>query len=662
MCGIAGIFKMGSLHVPEAQADLTRMAAAISRRGPDDAGVWCDAEAGIGFSHRRLSIVDLSPLGHQPMTSASGRYTITFNGEIYNYQDIKAELSVGGCRFRSTSDTEVLLAAVDRWGVAEALRKCIGMLAFGIWDRQERTLTLARDRFGEKPLYYGFFSRHLLFGSELNALRQHPAWSVDIDRGALTLLLRHGFVPAPLSIYSQVKKVLPGQLLSVQVRNGEFGVSTQQFWDAKAEVEAARTRPLTGPDVVATMHELLKRSVSRQMVADVPVGAFLSGGVDSSLIVSLMQQQASQPVRTFSIGFTEKEFDESPYARSVAQHLGTQHTELIVSPRETLDVIPKLPSIYDEPFADSSQIPTYLISGLARSHVTVSLSGDAGDELFGGYSRYPEAIERWRALSKYPRPVRALGSQALEHMPRWLAAYAPMRRGGRANSLDAHARQHIMRERAIMMASGSLPEFYFSMISFCQRPSELVLSAREPTTKMSHPQEWPRALDDMMHMMFVDAGFYMPDDVLVKVDRAAMAVSLETRVPFLDPDVARAAWRVPTQTHFTDGRGKWILRQILETYVPRQLIDRPKMGFQVPVAKWLRSELRPWADSLLAPARLRQEGIFDAAAVTRRWQEHQSGGVDWSFHLWGVLMFQAWQERWSQQAAEPQQPRLSATA
>ena len=625
---------------------LRRIAGAIAHRGPDDEGVWVDADAGIGLCHRRLSIIDLSPLGHQPMTSNSGRYVITFNGEIYNYTELRAALTMAGQKFRGASDTEVLLGAVEQWGLHEALVRSSGMFALGLWDRKDRVLHLARDRFGEKPLYFGEFGGWLLFGSELKALRQHPVWVEEIDRNALTLLLRHGFIPAPHSIYKRVKKILPGQIISATIVNRKFDTRTSHYWSTKLRVEAARhqARQWTDTTAIEAVDGALQRAVGRQMVADVPVGAFLSGGVDSSLIVSLMQRQATQPVRTFSIGFSEAEFNEAPFAKAVADHLGTIHTELIVSPQDVLAVIPNLPVIYDEPFADSSQIPTYLVSQLARRHVTVSLSGDAGDELFGGYGRYRDAERRWQAMAATPRVLRAAAAAMLSRTPLWLCQLARMIPRVAHRWPEAGFLADGLRERASSFGAASLADYYLTEISFCQHPSELLRSAVEPKTIMRRSHEWPTTIDGLQQMMFVDACFYLPDDVLVKVDRAAMAVGLETRVPFLDTEVADLAWQIPIATHFRDGRGKWLLRQVLNRYVPQGLVDRPKTGFQVPVARWLRTDLKPWASSLLDAAKIDSQGIFYAPAIAQRWREHQAGEKDWSFHLWAILMFQAWKE------------------
>jgi asparagine synthase (glutamine-hydrolysing) len=649
MCGIAGLMTAHGLTAERMAEDLQKMTQTLIHRGPDDGGVWCDATAGVGLGHRRLSIVDLSPLGHQPMASRSGRYIITFNGEIYNYRELRSELGARAHSFRGTSDTEVLLAAIEEWGLTRALRRCTGMFALGVWDAHERTLHLARDRFGEKPLYYGSFSGTLLFGSELKALRASSSWSADIDRNALVLLLRHGYIPAPHSIFLQVRKVAPGGIVSARIEGSRIAATEASYWSALESYEAASQSATAGSadEALASIDQALRTAIGQQMVADVPVGAFLSGGIDSSLIVALMQQLNTQPVRTFSIGFSEDAFNEAPFARKIAAHLGTHHTELMVTPRETVDVIPLLPRIYDEPFGDSSQIPTYLVSKLARTDVTVSLSGDAGDELFGGYARYPRSIDRWRRTMRVPAALRHLAGAVVLGAPPWalelLASPARLSKRWRRRGLMADR----LRERAPKWAARGFQEFYNLENSLCQ-PSGLVLNASEPRTVANSPDRWPSAGDDLRHMMFVDSCLYLPGDILVKVDRAAMAVSLETRVPFLDPGVAVAAWQIPTALHFADGQGKWLLRQILQRHVPQAMFDRPKRGFEVPVAKWLRTELYDWAETLLGEARLQREGFFDSSSVRRRWRQHIDEDADWSFYLWTVLMFQAWLEEWHQ--------------
>ncbi len=649
MCGIGGFLQAGGFAATEARADLAAMSAELAHRGPDGEGFWVAPAAGVALCHRRLSIVDLSPLGSQPMRSASGRFTITFNGEIYNYRALRTELMALGAAFRGGSDTEVLLAAVEEWGFAEALQRSRGMFAIGLWDSQERVLWLARDRFGEKPLYYGDFDGTFVFGSELKALRRHSGWKAELDRHALAAFLRHGFIPAPQSIFRGVRKLKAGCTLRVCVAGNSLRCEEREYWQPSA---VATPRPgdqrIDEADALESVNAALEEAIRLQMVADVPVGAFLSGGIDSSLVVALMQRASSQAVRTFSIGFEEEQFNEAPHASRVADHLGTRHTELIVTSRDALAVIPRLARIYDEPFADPSQIPTFLVADLARQDVTVALSGDAGDELFGGYSRYLEVRDRWSRLQRVPASLRRAAARTLESMPLWAlsAVTAPVRsisrRRGRQQVADR------MQERARVWGARSLPELYDATMTFWH-PSQLVIGADAPCSHSN--ADAPASIDALAHMMYSDTRLYLPDDILVKVDRAAMAVSLETRVPLLDPQVAQAAWRIPLAIHLKDGRGKWVLRQLLERHVPRAMFDRPKSGFAVPIGRWLRGELRDWAGALLEPSRLRREGYLAQAPIERRWRQHLRGEMNWSFHLWGVLMFQSWLEDFKRSGA-----------
>lgn len=644
MCGFAGFFGTNPPGQPESV--LRAMADALRHRGPDDSGVWFDARAGIGFGHRRLAIVDLTPAGHQPMVSPCGRYVLAYNGEIYNHPDLRAELEAEGGAFawRGHSDTETLLAALRHWGVEGALRRVNGMFAFALWDAGERTLVLARDRMGEKPLYYGRCGETFLFGSELKALRAHPAWQGQVDRDAMAAFLRFGYVPAPYSIFRGVKKLPPAHY--VVVRDGGRVVGEPRcYWDlARVAEEGARAARGDARELQEELEALLRDAVRRRMMSDVPLGAFLSGGYDSTAVTALMQAQSDQPVRTFSIGFHEEAFDEAKHAKAVARHLGTEHTELYVTPAEALAVIPKLPEIYDEPFADSSQIPTYLVSALARRHVTVALSGDGGDELFFGYGRYFLGYRVWRVLRRLPFALRRALAEVLRHLP------------GRA--LDA-AQRHMLPPRLQLPALGDrLPKlaevlehrdgaaFYRSLVSHWKQPEAVVPGAREPVTVLDAHGGWPRLPDFRAEMMWLDQMTYLPDDILTKVDRASMAVSLEARVPLLDHRVVEFAWRVPMALKYRDGQGKWLLRQVVHRHVPRELMERPKMGFGVPIEDWLRGPLREWAESLLDARRLREEGFFAPAPVRRLWEEHLSGARRWHFYLWDVLMFQAWNERW----------------
>ena len=622
------------------------MAQAIAHRGPDGDGVWYDAAAGIGLAHRRLAVIDLSPLGAQPMRSSSDRLVISFNGEIYNYRELRAELAHHGCQFRSTSDTEVLLEAIEHWGLEATLRRVRGMFAFALWDRRERTLFLARDRFGEKPLHFGQCGRTLLFGSELKALRAHPAWRAPLNRDALALLLRHYYIPAPHTIYRGMRKVMPGTYTSVRLRGHTLLIEDRPYWAARPLPRSNSHHPRrTDDEVLECLHDALTEAVQLQMVADVPIGAFVSGGIDSSLIVSLMQRASRTPVRTFSIGFADQAYDEARFARPIASHLGTDHTELIVSGRDALAVIPRLPDIYDEPFADSSQIPTYLVSRLARGSVTVSLSGDGGDELFGGYQHYTTALDYWRRVQRVPATLRGLIRNVVDNLPLpWIEVLATPALVG-----PWRAQWHLpdrIKERSPALFAKSFHQLYRTYVSFWHCPEEVVLGAHEPATVLSGGDGYAPGLGAMEHMMFMDTRQYLPDDILVKVDRAAMQVSLETRVPLLDPRVAEIAWDTPLEVHRRDGRGKWLLRQLLARYVPTELFDRPKRGFSIPLAQWLRTELRDWAEHLLSPARLQREGVFEPKVIERRWRQHQAGLEDWSVQLWTVLMAQAWLERW----------------
>lgn len=641
MCGLAGFLSVRSLSAEEIQHDLPRMAASLRHRGPDDEGMWHDQQAGIALGFRRLAILDLSALGHQPMHSASRRYTIVYNGELYNYRELRSELITRRYGFSGGSDTEVLLAAIECWGVEQALDRSMGMFAFALWDHDERMLYLARDRFGEKPMYYGVCGTTLLFGSELKALRQHRAWSEEIDRDALALLMQQGFIPAPYSIFKGMRKLLPGCFVTAKVAGTAFTIREHRYWRPEVlfEQAALESPPLTAGESVELVDQALTHAIARQMIADVPIGAFLSGGTDSSLVVAYMQKATTQRVRTFSMGFTEPEFDEAPFARAVAAHLGTEHTEYTVTPRDCLAVIPSLPQIYDEPFADPSQIPTYLLCKLARGAVTVALSGDGGDELFAGYRRYSTAMSQWQAMQRLPAAVRHGGSVLVERLPMGALELAALPATLISGQTGLAERLHVHSSR---WKSATLRDFYRTGLRRWHAARQPVLGARDLPCRNDALR--PRYADDLKQMMHFDTCEYLPDDVLVKVDRAAMAVSLETRVPMLDVEVARAAWRIPSSVLLKDGRGKWVLRELLKRHIPQSLVDRPKKGFAVPIAQWLRADLRPWANDLLDSYRLRQEGYLDASLIQRRWRQHASGRANWAGHLWNVLTFQAWLE------------------
>ncbi|MFC7518367.1 asparagine synthase (glutamine-hydrolyzing) [Herbaspirillum sp. GCM10030257] len=652
MCGIAGLLHSSTVRdIGQNNAILRKMTDSLSHRGPDDAGYWHDATHGIGLGHRRLSVVDLSPNGHQPMLSGSARYIIVFNGEIYNYLQLRAELESAGRApaWRGHSDTETLLAGFDAWGIGTTVDRAIGMFAFAVWDREAVSLTLVRDRLGEKPLYYGWQQRGgspvFLFGSELKALKIHPAFEGEIDRGALSLQLRHGCIPSPYSIYCGIAKLPPGCLLTVSPRRREPQIT--KYWNAFEAGRSQAEHAFAGnpAQAVDRLEALLTDAVQQQMIADVPLGAFLSGGIDSSTVVALMQRQSSRPVKTFAIGFHEDGYNEAEHAKAVAQHLGTDHTGLYVTAQDALEVIPRLPALYDEPFADPSQIPTFLVSQLARRQVTVSLSGDAGDELFGGYNRYHNTARLWQRLSGSPHFLRramALGLRSVS-TEGWDRLARPFRQ-----VLPGAIRQgnigHKLHKGAGLLQSASIDALYHGIMSHWLDPAAIVIGGAEPPTPLTSGLPGYVGPDCLSQMAMQDLHVYLPDDILVKVDRAAMGVSLETRVPMLDHRVVEFALRLPPSMKLRDGQAKWVLRQVLYRHVPRTLIDRPKAGFAVPIAHWLRGPLRDWAQALLAPERLRQEGFFEAAPVVQKWNEHLSGVYNWEYHLWNVLMFQAWLE------------------
>lgn len=652
MCGFVGFFGGRSFnHREDIVATLKAMADAIAHRGPDDEGYWSDTSHRIGFGHRRLSIQDLSPAGHQPMQSSSGRYVIVFNGEIYNHLLLREKLVADGCAppWRGHSDTETLLAGFDAWGIQACVENTLGMFAFAVWDRKNSTLTLCRDRVGEKPLYYGWQGRGngstFLFGSELKALRRHPAFENRIDRGALSLLLRHNYIPAPYSIYEGIAKLAPGCLLTISLRQREPQVRT--YWSGMHAAEAGIADAFHGSpeEAVDELESLLKDALRQQMLSDVPLGAFLSGGVDSSTIVALMQAQSSRPVKTFSIGFFEKDFNEAEHAKAVAQHLGTDHTELYVTGEQAMGVIPRLSSLYDEPFSDSSQIPTFLLSQLARQHVTVSLSGDAGDELFCGYTRYQMTAKLWSRVSAVPLPLRRLAAKGLTSIsvPSWnrlVDSMQPLL----PRSMQVSNAGDKLHKGAGALESRSIDALYLKLASHWHDPASVVVHGFEPPTLLTNGERFGAGFDHVQRMMVLDMLTYLPDDVLVKVDRAAMGVSLETRAPFLDHRVVEFAWRLPQSMKLRDGKTKWALRKVLYKYVPQALIERPKMGFGVPIGEWLRGPLRDWAETLLDKSRLQNQGFFKPALIRKKWEEHLSRKNNWQYYLWDVLMFQEWLE------------------
>ncbi len=648
MCGLTGFLDTRPQADRRAFAGIvSAMTDTLRHRGPDDAGVWTEEAAGIALGHRRLSIIDLSPLGHQPMLSANGRYVIVFNGEIYNYQDLAAELRRGGATFRGQSDTEVILEGIAAWGFVPTLERLIGMFAIAVWDRQERVLMLARDQLGIKPLYWSDRDGLVLFGSELKALRAHPAWAGEIDRGALMAYLRLAYVPGPHSIYRHAKKLQPGGwLIKRPDRPAELGT----YWDMRAAARAGLADRARYDDREATdrLDALLRDSVRRQMVADVPLGAFLSGGIDSSTVVALMQAESARPVRTFTIGFRERAYDEARHARAVAAHLGTDHTELYVEPGHALEVIPRLPEWFDEPFADPSQIPTFMVAELTRRQVTVALSGDGGDELFAGYDRYARAARLWNRIGRVPRPVGRMlagGLTALSR-PAWDGVFRRLPLPGRSRF---HGDR--MHKLAALLTQPTPDPLYLQLVSRWERPEALVPGAAEAPTPLFDPTVPADIPDFIERMLFLDTVTYLPEDILTKVDRTSMAVALESRVPLLDHRVVEFAWTLPLRFKLRDGGTKWLLRQVLYRYVPPALIDRPKMGFAVPVAAWLRGELRDWAEDLLDERRLGQDGLLDPRPIRTAWAEHLSGRRNWENPLWAVLMLQSWRRREHNEAA-----------
>lgn len=641
MCGIAGFLSPAKARGAQEMRTIVRaMTDAIYLRGPDDEGAWVDADGGIALGHRRLSILDLSPLGHQPMESADGRYVLVFNGEIYNFRDLRADLERHGHGWRGHSDTEIMLAAFCQWGVVEATKRFNGMFAFAVWDRRDHVLHLARDRMGEKPLYYGWVGGTFIFASQLKAVRRFPGFHPTVDREALTSLLRFSYIPDPLCIYEGFRKLPPATLLSL--RDPSDGPEPCRYWFLRDVIERGLDHPFRGSDAdaIAEFETLLNKAVGMRMIADVPIGAFLSGGIDSSLIVAMMQKQSAQPVRTFTIGFHEKEHNEADFAKAVAGHLGTHHTELYLSGGDALKVIPQLPTLYDEPFSDHSQIPTFLVSKMAREHVTVALSGDAGDELFGGYERYAFGRRIHGATAWMPPTLRRMAARMLTALSRdSLNGLGPRLPIKRLRRIPVGDKMHRLAE---VIGDPGLDTLYLNLVSHWKHPAEVVVGGREPLTAITDTASWPRLNDFTHRMMHLDMETYLPGDILAKVDRAAMGVSLEGRIPLLDTDVIEFAWRIPLHMKVRGGRGKWLMRETLYRHVPKSLVDRPKSGFGIPLDAWLRGPLREWAEDLLGEIRLKREGFFQPGPIRRKWEEHISGARDWHFYLWDVLMFQAW--------------------
>jgi asparagine synthase (glutamine-hydrolysing) len=648
LCGITGFADwFDNQSIENFSAIITSMTDSIYHRGPDDSGFWIQPEARLALGSRRLAIVDLSPTGHQPMSSRDGRYTIAYNGEVYNYLTLRAQLESTGHNFIGTSDTEVMLQAISEWGIEEAVNKFNGMFAFALWDDHKKTLSLVRDRLGIKPLYYGWSGGVFMFGSELKTLRKHPSFQGTINRNGIPLYLRYLYIPAPQSIYKNIFKLMPGTMLHLKMGESEFSINP--YWSAKQTVLEGQSNLFTGHahEAVDELERILLESVRDRMIADVPLGAFLSGGVDSSTIVALMQAQSNHPIRTFTIGFEEQAFNEADFARNIAKRIGTDHTELTATYNQALALIPQLPVYYDEPFADVSQIPTMLVSQLTRRHVTVSLSGDGGDELFGGYNRYTWAPRLWNRMRRIPGSVRRGASTFLTNLPP----------GHFENSmkvlqklLPPSSRQTLYADKfkkfAEVLPVSSRNETYWNLISTWKNPELVTRITHELATLANDTENWPR-LDDFTNlMMYLDLVTYLPDDILTKVDRASMAASLEARVPYLDDHrVVEFAWRLPKSMKIRDNCSKWILRQVLSRYLPLELFDRPKAGFAVPLESWLRDPLKDWAEGLLSENRLRREGFFNPEPIRQKWQEHLSGSRNWQYELWAILMFEAWLEQ-----------------
>ncbi|MFL6438644.1 MAG: asparagine synthase (glutamine-hydrolyzing) [Terriglobales bacterium] len=642
MCGIAGFLEFRrNIDAGDMRHLVTRMSDRLAHRGPDDSGAWVDPKSGIALGHRRLSVLDLSPAGHQPMISASRRFVITFNGEIYNFSDLKTELEQFGHSFRGHSDTEVVLASFEQWGVSEAVKRFNGMFAFGVWDTHTQQLILGRDPLGKKTLYYGLMGSTFLFGSELKALRAHPAFAGTIDRNAIALYLRLNCIPAPHSIYREIRKLPAASVLEVRAR-GDVP-QPLPYWSLANIAEAGISNPWSGSveEAIDELERLLADAVRIRSIADVPLGAFLSGGIDSSLITVLMQRQQSRPVRTFSIGLENAALSEASYAEAIASHLGTEHTSLCVTPSEAMSVIPLMASIYDEPFSDSSQIPVYLVSQLARRSVTVALSGDGADESFGGYNRHTWIPAVWKRLGGVPSSIRsALAKCAMKISPqRWDRIYqtfAPLL----SKDFRFVSTGDKIHKLARVAGSGSLEEMYLRLLSHWQNAEQVVLGADQDSEFIQSTVCATRNHAD--RMMLLDSLHYLHDDILVKVDRASMAVSLEARAPFLDKRVVSFAWSLPLDYKIRQGAGKWILREILHRHVPKELVDRPKSGFGIPLDEWLRGPLREWADTLLHPDRLKRRGFLDPVPIQHKWVQHLAGSKNWSYELWDILMLESW--------------------
>ena len=649
MCGINGFYSKSLSNFDDV---IVKMNSAISHRGPDTNGAWSDKNLGIVLGHQRLSIIDVSSSGNQPMQSSSGRYILTYNGEIYNYLKIRKELEMNNAniKWKGNSDTEILLESIDFWGIELTLQKIQGMFAFGIWDQKMRRLILARDRIGEKPLYYGWQgegnNRVFLFGSELKALKVHPEFNGQINRDAIALQLRHNCIPAPYTIYKDIYKLLPGNYLELKHTDlkKELLGYPKKYWSLTSSLMHGNKNQLkfNEDEIQKDLEENLKISVKKQMISDVPIGAFLSGGVDSSTVVALMQSQSHQPVKTFTVGFNESEYNEAKFAKKIAKHLGTNHTELYVSPKTAMEVIPKISTIYDEPFSDSSQIPTFLVSQLTKQHVKVAISGDGGDELFCGYNRY-KMSEKFSSIFRFmpftlrktlASTIKSISPHNLDKILKFIPILdQPTNFGDK------------IYKGADVLNTKNFSDIYYTLCSHWKNPTKIVLNSKEPGTLLTKFKPNINYLNTQQQMMALDFLTYLPDDILVKVDRAAMASSLETRLPFLDHNLIEYVSKIPHSLKFKNGHGKWILKKILNQYVPKSLTQRPKMGFEIPLGSWLRGPLRDWAENLLNEKRLNQENFFNTKLIRDKWLEHLNGKKNWHHHLWDILMFQAWLEK-----------------
>ncbi len=649
MCGIAGFWR-NSTDQSADWLDRTalEMANTLVHRGPDDSGTWVEAKVGVAFGHRRLSIIDMSNAGHQPMISADGRYVITYNGEVYNFRELRKQLEKLGHKFKGHSDTEVMLGAFIQWGVKQSVKRFNGMFAFAVWDRRDRLLWLARDCIGEKPLYYGVQSGTFFFASELKAIRAHPEFKPVINRDALASFLRFSYVPASWSIYRGIHKLLPGHF--IQIKSPVENHKSEPYWSLESVVQKGQQNPFSGSEAVAIdeLEKRLQKTISSRMISDVPLGAFLSGGIDSSTVVALMQSQCEQPINTFTIGFHEEEFNEAAHAKKVAQHLGTNHTELYITPQEARNVVPKLPEMYDEPFADSSQIPTHLISVLARQNITVALSGDGGDELFAGYNRYLIAERLWKVAGRVPNALKnrtadfvaGVSPESAEQFYRKLEIILPKKM---KVSLPT---EKFYKLAQALRATSTPKAIYKRIVSIIHSPEQFLTSGNELVTVLDDANSWEEIDDTVLTMIYLDLMTYHPDDILQKVDRAAMSVGLEIRVPFLDHKLVEFIMSLPLKMKIRNGSNKWILKQVLYRHLPQELMDRPKMGFAVPVGDWIKESMREWSEDLISKKRIEKEGYFNAKAVDELWKQHLSGKFNRGHELWNILMFQSWIDAW----------------